>query len=159
MPQTVTVSIKDDKNRVSKLAVNFADSATLAEVQAWLDEFMILAEPVTKGAWVSATITSALTIAPERRTVPFQTADVEEKLVAGFKAGNYRTSVTIATFDDAYTVPIVSTKERIPDFLQNEVQTLFNHFTVPALSGFVRLTDKRGVIIDKVDKSRYKHRR
>lgn len=160
MPQTVTISIKDDKNRIGKMSINFADSATLAEIQAWVSEFLAIAEPVTKGGFMSATITSALNIPPERRRIPDVTADVEEKLAAGFRTeGNYRWSITIPTFDDAFTVPLVSTKERLPDFLQDEVQALFNHFTVPNLSGFVRVTDKRGLIVERADKSRYKHRR
>lgn len=160
MPQTVTISIKDDKNRIGKMQINFSDSETLANIQAWVNEFLSIAEPVTKDGYVSATITSALDIAPERRRIPDVTADVEEKLSAGFRTqGNYRWSVTIPTFDDSFTVPIVAKKERIPDFLQDEVQALFNHFTVPQLSGFVNVTDKRGLIVERVDKSRYKHRR
>lgn len=91
MPQTVTISIKDDKNRIGKMSINFADSATLAEIQAWVSEFLAIAEPVTKGGFMSATITSALNIPPERRRIPDVTADVEEKLAAGFRTeGNYR---------------------------------------------------------------------
>lgn len=160
MPQTVTISVKDDKNRIGKMSINFADSETIADIQAWVNEFLRIAEPVTKGGFVSATITSTLDIAPERRRIPSSTADVEEKLQAKFRTqANYLWTVNIPTFDDTFTVPLVSTKERLPDFLQDEVQALFNHVTVPHVSGFVRVTDKRGDIVERSDKSRYKHKR
>lgn len=148
MPQTVTISIKDDKNRMSKMSINFADDASLLDIKLWVNEFLHLLEPVTKGGFVSASVTQSLWIDPTLRRIPDVTADVEEKLVASFP-----------TFDDSFTVPLVSTKERLPDFLTDEIHALFNHFTVPNLSGFVRVTDKRGLIVERSDKSRYKHRR
>lgn len=160
MPQTVTISIKDDKNRMSKMSINFADDASLLDIKLWVNEFLHLLEPVTKGGFVSASVTQSLWIDPTLRRIPDVTADVEEKLVASFRTeGNYKWSVTFPTFDDSFTVPLVSTKERLPDFLTDEIHALFNHFTVPNLSGFVRVTDKRGLIVERSDKSRYKHRR
>lgn len=159
MTKSTVITVKDDKGRLGKITANFDDSATNADVQSWITAFVRSLDPVIYGACVSVTLTQKMALPSDIRQIADVRSDVEERLITSFKAGAYKTSVTFPTFNDEFTAVLISTKERIPDFLQPELDAVFNLWTSADLLGHPQPTDARGVPITDIFKSRYKHKR
>ena len=151
---SITITIQDRKARKSNNRLWFPDNVTLGQIQSFVDQYCLLLDPLIQGVIVSASMTRNLPLPGTLKVSSHDDADVAEAVRTSFgTTANTTASMTFATWDDALTQKIITTRERIPDLLVDEVVNFFNLITIS--DGTISPTDNRGNQINRIRKSRF----
>ena len=154
MNSTVTLTLKDEKGKTSRMTFNA--QGTQEEVTNLAQEVARRADICIGGVISKITVTVDVPVPAGVKTAAATDSDVEEKLKFNFRTyQNKPTMITIPTWRADLTAALLMSKERSPDYLNDDVNALKNLLVAADLEGFVALTDKRGHYIEKLAKSRF----
>jgi hypothetical protein len=96
----LSLSILDDEGSLRAVNYHLADTATLAQVQTFLDAHLNKLEALVGGVINSATINLGLTLTAPNNILPLVDHPVDNGAIAGFSAVGtaYRHSIYLPTF-------------------------------------------------------------
>ena len=159
-PYSITLTIKDGKEKTSTMSLYYPYIATLDTVTAYVQAFIDALIPCIDGAVVGATVN--LPVYFDYSGVPEAAADREQKMrYSVATTGAKGQIVTIPSWNELYTslIPFQKTLKR-RDSLAPQVATFRNILTGAKTLGFVsNPCDARGDVFKSISKSEYKFRK
>lgn len=154
MPTQLTVSIEDDKGKIAKHSVYV--SGTLAQLDLWLDEYLLRLSAVIDGAIVAASLTVGVDIPSAAPALPSPVADVEQRAswsLAHAGAAGASAITTVPCWNEAYTELAFNVRQI--DIFDPAVESYTNMLTAAFGANPCRVLNNRGDVIIAIRKSRY----